>query len=484
VWFASGKRAASGSILAALPGDLAGPGCSPSATLSRVGASMFSLDVDPRCSGHGRERGTRWVAIFRMMSGAAPELGLELHAGAAAEGETIAVSLDGRDRDADGRGDLTVTVTLTGAPHPLPGGASAAATLAFFDRPAGLSRDPSEPETSLRGVAASLAADARKRTTASHVRAAAGAAARLYALLCDDARKPIVTTSAGPVRCGDVRLVEEAAVAETEAALNLGDPFAAMSALARVEPRRKDLDGLLAKSIPSVAGKLVRTTAATPDVQPPPAFGPVAILPGGDILVRTRDRVIKVDHVSFEEARVDAALLWPSQLASPTNPPAWTLASVEERCDAPTLLARFGASAAEPIQVPFPILAGPRCTEAARVPLDLLGTTQQGALLAIRGELVVVPAEAPPRPVLTDAFVAAPSASVELGAARSPNGRVVAVSTVRGVLVATVEGAGRAAKAKLWTTPAVDSASACVPNDTADRIACVVQKAVAIYDAK
>src|SRR5262249_39694152 len=78
--------------------------------------------------------------------------------GAPAAGETLAVALDGRARDGAGRSDLAVTLTLTGAPPPLPRGGEAKATLAYFDRPAGFSRDPTEPETSLKALAASLVA--------------------------------------------------------------------------------------------------------------------------------------------------------------------------------------------------------------------------------------------------------------------------------------------------------------------------------------
>jgi len=53
-----------------------------------------------------------------------------------------------------------------------------------------------------------------------------------------------------------------------------------------------------------------------------------------------------------------------------------------------------------------------------------------------------------------------------------------------GALVATLKGTGRGAAAKLWTSPALDGATACVPNNAADRIACAVKGAVAIYDAK
>jgi len=484
VWFAPGKDPGAGRTLAALPGDLAAPGCNPSVALTRIGAGMVVLDFDPRCGARARDRAARWVAVFRLVPGAAPELGLEIRLGTPAEGESLAVALDGRDRDGDGRGDLTATVSLGGAPRPLAAGGNASAVLAFFDRPAGLSRDPSEPEASFKALAAGLVADGRKKTTAPRVAAAAGAARRLHALLCEEGGKPAITTSAGPVRCGDVRLAEDAAMAETEAALNLGDPFAAVAAAGRLETRRKDLDGLLGKSIPSIAGRLVRATAGAPDLQPPPAFGPIAFDGGGDLLIRTRERVIRVDHASFQESPIDAAVKWPARLAWPAgDAPSWTLAAVEERCDAPTLIARFEIGG-ERTDVPLPILTPARCVASSSVPVDLLGASTQGALLSIRGELCAVPREAPPKPAAADVLGLAPGTAIELGAARSPDGSVLALSTARGVLVATLKGQGRAASARLWTAPPGDGAVACVPANGAERIACAVKGAVAIYDAK
>jgi hypothetical protein len=138
---------------------------------------------------------------------------------------------------------------------------------------------------------------------------------------------------------------------------------------------------------------------------------------------------------------------------------------------------------AESAEVPLPVLEA-RCAAASHVRVDMLGTSTEGTLLAIRGELVAIPPEAPPKPVLAETLAAPKDASIELGAARSPNGGVVALPTSRGLLVATLKGEARAAAAKLWTTPALDGGTACVPNDTADRIACAVKGAVAIYDAK
>src|SRR5262249_30582473 len=127
LWFAPGRDPASGRALAALPGDLAAPGCNPAITLTRVGPAMVVLDFDPRCGARAREHGARWVAAFRLVPSGPPELGLEIRLGVPAEGEALSVAVDGKDRDGDGRGDLTVTVSLAGAPRPLPGGGSAAA---------------------------------------------------------------------------------------------------------------------------------------------------------------------------------------------------------------------------------------------------------------------------------------------------------------------------------------------------------------------
>lgn len=291
-------------------------------------------------------------------------------------------------------------------------------------------------------------------------------------------------------------------MAEIEAALNLGDPVAAIAALGRLDalgPRRKDVDALVAKSVPTLPGRRIRTTLAAPDPRPPPAFGPLAFDAGGDLLVRTRDCVVRVDHASFDETPLDdggAAAGWPGRLTFPPGvgaaSPTWTLTGVEERCDAPALLARFdvGGQAGE---VALPVAVSARCA-AGPIPVDFLGTSAQGALLAVRGEVVVLPMETPPRPALAEALAPAPGAAVDPGAARLPDGSVIALPASRGVLVAVLKGGGRGASAKLWTAPVEDEASACVPANVGagagasggGRLACVVRQgaSAAIYDER
>lgn len=476
--------------ITALPADLAAPGCTAAAHVAQVGPRTIALDFEPRCGARLRDRAVRWIAILRLPPvgsdpSIAPEIGLEIRLAAPAEGESFQVAIDPRDRDGDGRADLTATLTLTGAPRPFPVGGAAAVPLAYFDRPAGLSRDPSEPEATFKSLTASIVADARRKTSAPRIAAASLALRRLHALLCDEHGKSAITTSAGPVRCGDARVVEEATMAEVEAALNLDDAITAAAALARLDalgPRRKDVDKLVAKSIPEASTTQVYRSKTIPAAGRSPAFAPLAFNAGGDVLLHTASGVLRIDRTSFTEAPVDAALSWPTRLASPPDAPAWTLTAVEERCDSPTLVARFETP--DKLDVPLPILTPARCTQTASLPVDLLGRAGSSLLLAVRGEVVAIGEAAPPRVATPDALAPPQGAAVELGAARSPDGATFAYATPRGVLVATAKGSGRAVSARFWPRPLADGAFACVPSNKGERLACALADGAAIYERK
>jgi hypothetical protein len=486
LWFAPGSNVASARTLAAMPEGLASPGCSVTTQLSQIGPRTLVLDVAPRCGG-AHDKAIRWIAVLRLADAAAPELGLELRLGAPLDGEALQVAVDARDRDGDGRADVLATITLTGAPRPLASvGAQASASLAFFDRPTGLSRDPSEPEASFKATAASLIADGRRKTTAPRIPGAALALRRLHALLCEEGGKAVITTSAGPVRCGDARVLEDAGMAEVEAALNLGEPLAALAARARLEAmgvHRKDVDALVAKSIPTVTAKALHKTAAAPAIEPSPAFAPLAWDNTGDLLVHTVDKVIRIDHSAFAEAPIDAALAWPTRLVFPAgagaDAPSWKIIAVERRCDEPTLTARLASG-----EVALPIAVPARCTPSSRVTAELLGASDQGALLAVGADVVALPLAAPLKPALLESLAPAAGAAVELGAARSPNGATIAVPTDRGVFVAAVKSGSRAAKGKLWTGADLDGAYQCVPSNGGERLACVTGSAATIFEAK
>ncbi|WP_199693392.1 hypothetical protein, partial [Sorangium cellulosum] len=179
--FAPAARPQALRTLTALPGDLAAQGCAPRVGLSQIGPSALTFDFAPQCGDQQRAASagaTRWVAVFRLPgAGAPPELALELRLRTPPPEEALSASIEVADRDADGRDDLVVSVGLAGAlrPFPAPSGAAAElrAPLVFLDRPAGLSRDAAQPGEALRGLAASLLRDARGKSTAPSVAAAA-----------------------------------------------------------------------------------------------------------------------------------------------------------------------------------------------------------------------------------------------------------------------------------------------------------------------
>jgi hypothetical protein len=233
------------------------------------------------------------------------------------------------------------------------------------------------------------------------------------------------------------------------------------------------------KSIPDVVSTELARVKAAPAAARPPSYGPLAFEGSGDLLVRTQGGVVRVDRATFGEAAADAPTRWPSAIASSPDSPEWTLAGVEERCDGPTLVARFEGADRASVEAPLPLLVSPRCTPATDVNAVPLGRSAQGHLIAVRGEILVIPAASPPRPALAQELGAA---SVEPGAGRAPGGAVIALPTARGTLVAKLKGSARAASARLWQLP--EGASSCAPNDAADRIACVVGGAAVIYGAR
>ncbi|WP_437734184.1 hypothetical protein [Sorangium sp. So ce1335] len=499
--------------LTALPGDLAAQGCTPRVGLSQIGPSALALDFAPQCGDQQRAASagaTRWIAVIRLPGageGAPPELALELRLRAPPPEEALSAALEVADRDADGRDDLVVTVGLSGALRPFsapgPKGAAAElrAPLVFLDRPAGLSRDAAQPGATLRDLAASLLRDARGKSTAPSVAAAAQRLRRLHAALCADAAggdgasagrdaaragEALVWTGAGPVRCGEPGLAASIDSAEAVAASTRGAPLAAVAALDRggAEPRAKEEAKLLAKLAPPATPTAVYRTAAAPQPAAPGAFGPLAFEASGALLVRTAQGVVRVDPAASTESATDVPP-WPAAVhAGPAQ-----LVAVERRCDASTLLALFRSSpdAVGEMEVPLPLLRaqGPRaragsparCAGTERLPFSPLAASASGFDIALGAALVSI-----------DLRAAAPTSSAlsfplttpaPQGAPRSPDGATLAVPAAGGLLVATAGGAAR-----LWSGGDLAQATACAPANGGARVACVVGAAAVIFEAK
>ncbi|WP_438026288.1 hypothetical protein [Sorangium sp. So ce233] len=515
--FAPAARPQALRTLAALPGDLAAQGCAPRVGLSQIGPSALTFDFTPQCGDQQRAASagaTRWIAVLRLPgAGAPPELALELRLRTPPPEEALSASLEVVDRDADGRDDLVVSVGLAGAlrpfsaPHPSPAPKGAAAELraplVFLDRPAGLSRDAAQPGETLRGLAASLLRDARGKSTAPSVAAAAQRLRRLHAVLCADAAggsgasagrdaaragEALVWTGVGPVRCGEPGLAAAIDHAEAVAASTRGAPLAAVAALDRggAEPRAKEDARLLAKLAPPATAAAVYRSAAAPQPAGPGAFGPLAFEASGALLVRTAQGVVRVDPAASTESAIDVPP-WPAAVhAGPAQ-----LVAVERRCDAPTLLALFRSSpdAVGEMEVPLPLLRaqGPRaragaasperCAGTEKLPFSPLAASESGFDIALGAALVSI-----------DLRAAAPTSSAlsfplttpaPQGAPRSPDGATLAVPAAGGLLVATAGGAAR-----LWSGGDLAQARACAPANGGARVACVVGAAAVIFEAK
>ena len=510
--FASGAEPGAPRTIVALPSDVSARGCSAKTSLAQVGPRAAALDLAPQCDANAAAaKASRWVAIARFGGAGAnpprpPELALEIRMAPLAPGEAMTVSIDTRDRDADGRDDIAAKLTLTGTMRPFSGAVGpfptvppASASIAFLDRPAGLSRDPSEPEASLSSfvVERGLLATAKKKDTAASVAAAVHQIRRFRSLVCEESGRAAVTTSAGPIRCGDPSSLADASLAEATAAFTLGDPARGLAAIGRLDAlpnlgdaRKKEILKLLGKGAPFAKIEIVHRAAAVPAPSAALGYGPLTFDAGGDLLIRTASGVVRIDRTSFAETPASIAA-WPDKLLAGS----FALVRVEQRCDTPTLVAIFEdaeGSAASRAESPLPIFAPVtarglpgygRCTPIANVPVAPVGWVPElGLVVGVGPELVAVKKQ-PEATVVSLPKLPLPApldvGSVPAGAARSPDGATIAVPTSRGLLVAPAGGA-----AKIWTGQEIDQASACVPSAGGARVACVGGGAALIYKVR
>ncbi len=504
LWFVSGAKPLEGRNIVTLPGDFATRGCAVQGSVSTVGPTTLSLEVTSRCPDTGM-RPARWIAIVRLADptspaaggSSLPELRFEVRLLPPPAQEELSVTIDGSDVDADGRDDVTLGFTLSGALPSFSAARPTSAKLRFFDRPAGLSRDPSEPSLSLRAAASSLVAEASKKKPAFNVRDGARAIQRLHRHLCEDAGGALLSTSAGGIRCADAKAIEDATYAEAVSAIQQGNVALALDGALRLDvvtddksQRRKDLAKQLAKVLPSAAMKEPRRLQAVPDSGDPAsaAQSPLAFENAGNLLIRTSSGVIRAAAEDLRETPAPELAPWSSTLDAEPRPDAAkaTLRAVISRCEEPLLIAEVGSASDNtlaPKTVPLPLFASvnadgtpaARCENLPKVratPID-----HQGAVVTFA--VGTVPIEIDTSGASPEARLAAlPTSKSErrLGSARSPDGSTTALPSARGLLVISSHGA------KLWTYPESTKLSGCVPNNGGTRVACVNGTAALVFD--
>jgi len=455
-------------------------GCRIEAELSRVGPRTAFLLLQTACADAGASTTRpRWAAVISPAR--QPAVRVDAIVPPALAGEDLGVQADGSDRDGDGIDDVALVVSLSGEPAPLEAqGPAVSAELRWFDRPAGLSRDPHEPDASLRGHASRLSKVARKKGALAEVQSSVRRLHRLQAILCGGAT-PLQVQGA-PVPCGGSLGLQEAELAELEAAIKAADPAAAVAAIDRMErpsaqfdPKRlADARAHFEKGF-GVAEAQVRDAPGAPMTGPAgvPAWGALAFEPSGALLVRENAGIVRIDPATLAASPAPAGspahASWMVPLAAPAG--SWMLEAVVDGCDGTPLRARMHASDGTSREVPLPIASDPSsfCGGSKVIPAAVpLGWNGQGLEALIAGSVVRISAD-PPKASLATAAGMGP---IPPGAARSPDGRWAAAPLGWGVAVLGPNG-----KATLWKSSRLQDAARklrdCTVANDASAAACV-----------
>ncbi|HEY8074957.1 MAG TPA: hypothetical protein VIF62_12625, partial [Labilithrix sp.] len=458
------------SIVAA-PDPRADAGCTPVARLERVGARSAFAEVGSVCA-----QGAASRSLFVLRLTRDPSVAFEAQVADPPGAAKLTVDVDGADRDGDGIDDIALRVTIEGGAPPFEPGPKLGARIAYFDRSAGPSRDPDEPEASLRAIAAHASARAAKAKDAPDVRPIVEQMRALYRAMCQEGGTPRITKGrAGtPIPCGATKSLDDAELAEVRAFVAIGDPIRAVAAADRLDATR------LAKSKPSLADVLAQAAPLLQDTSarallvtvpargPHPEWSPLAFEPGGKLLVRTGTKVVRVDPETGGEEDASDVALWPTQVLSPDGKSRWLEAY--HACEGVALRTTFVPTGADgdvrDVLLPIAPPLGTRCgggrgEAASTLPI---AWADRGLEAIVAGEPVLVKPETGTALSLAAMLDQQPPR----GSPRSPGAKTLAIPTKTGVLVKTP------AKALRYRAPELEPYAdlRCVVTDDARRLAC------------
>ncbi len=416
--------------------------CTPKRTMSAVGRHSVWLELGVQCPEASLRDPVRQISVWSLRA-AAPREHLSAFVIDPPGAPKLELSVDAADADGDGLDDVRLRVRAEGGDAPFEPLPRAEASIRWFNRPAGMSRNPDGPDGSLRVLAASLAARAAKPKDAPAVLAQARAVRVLWSALCGGPDARIVRFfGGGPLSCGSSRALEEAALAEVRADAVLGDPLAAITALDRATlppatktaSRTKDAENWITQVATVAQATQVRAIAAVPQTSrgSTPAWGALAFEPSDKLLVRTAAGVVRVDPDQGDESDASDVTSWPASVTSPDGTQRFVEAY--DACDGislhATLMKTDGGDVTD-VRLPIPPHLGARCTSAkgspvAAVPLAWspsgLETIVDGRQLLLLGDCASV-------------LKSAINPSAPHGSARAPDGKTFAYATSLGVLV-------------------------------------------------
>jgi hypothetical protein len=453
-------------------------GCVAVDRLVAVGKRSILVELGSQCPPRPGNAPDRWVAM--VSGGATPRVRLAATLVDPPGAPSLTVDGDASDRDGDGLADIALRVTLEGGSAPLEPGPRVGATLAWLDRPAGLSRDPGATESSFASLAAQAGTHAKSGKDAASVPALVAQTRALWRAVCADGGAPrlVGVAGTGAIRCGSTRALEDAGLAEVRAHVTMGDALRAALALDRAErapasrtpARATEARGWIESLAVPVQARAVRAVAAVPESGKghEPAWGPLAFERGGKLLVRTRAGVVRVDPEAGDEASAEDVTPWPAAVTSPDGTLRWI--ETYDACDGVALHATLaGGADMRDVALPIAPSLDDRCTGSRGAPARALAVAWgPGGLEAIVEGQPVRMAPETGQGMRLAAWLDSPATR---GAPRSPDGRFGVVATSVGLLV---HGPSRA---RLLRAPELEGSWAeqrdCAVSSDAARVACV-----------
>ncbi len=183
-----------------LPGFVpGGPTCTWQTSLLQTGPRTVTVDARANCEARLIARApVRSIAVIAPLDD--DPLVLALRVADAGPREHYDLIVSSVDRDDDGRDDMALNVTLHADAS---GGRPAKARFLWYDRPAGPSRDDSEPGVSMARLASTELVRAAGKTTSQSVPGAIENLKRLYGAVCDEAGTPRLFDAEGNgLSCG------------------------------------------------------------------------------------------------------------------------------------------------------------------------------------------------------------------------------------------------------------------------------------------
>ncbi len=455
-----------------------GATCTPKRKMSAIGRHSLWLELGLQCTTQPLREPSRQISVWALR--AQPRVHFSALVIDPPGAPRLTFVFDASDADNDGLDDVLLRVAIDGGDAPFEPLPREEATLRWFDRPAGMSRDPDGPDGSLRLIAANLSVRAAKVKEAPQVLARARAVRVLWGALCGDGHEPrlIHLFGGSPLTCGPSRALEEAGLAEVRAHAALGDALGAVTALERAQlppatktaARTKDAENWIGQLAPVAQATQVRAIAAVPQSTrtTTPAWGALSFEPTGKLLVRTAAGVVRVDVEHGDESDASDVQAWTSSVVSPDG--AQRFLEAYDACDGVSLhasLVTLDGGDSTDVALPIGPRLGARCTTAKGSPASVipLAWGAGGLETIIVGEPLLI---AQGHASLAHAPLGQPTPR---GSARSPDGKTFAYATSLGVL------AQGTSKARLLKAADLDGTYAeqrdCTVSDDGAHVACV-----------